>query len=89
MTPNVRTDRFADYNLEPSQCAEWIVEQSSCLSVHTVAAFGWMARGGINTGGAEFHRQEMVDQIEKIRQLLNIMEERLSPAIATTTEETV
>lgn len=89
MTPNVRPTRYADYNLEPSQCAEWIVEQSSYLSVHTVAAFGWMARGPLNTANAKFHRQEMVDQIEKIRQLLDIMEERLSPAIATKTEETV
>jgi len=80
MPHNVRPDRFTEYNLEPSQCGEWIIENAAALQSSVIVCYGWMSsRPPVRDA---YHTQTVLDQIERIRQLLNILEAHVEPPAA-------
>jgi hypothetical protein len=63
---------YADLTLMPSQCADWIIDQASGLSQHTVMAFGWMSQPAASSHN--YHREVMAEKIERIRELCDKLE---------------
>lgn len=63
---------YSEFNLAPSQCAEWIIDNSSNLLTHTVAGFGWMEQRHEEVN--IYHIVQMRNNIARVRELLGILE---------------
>lgn len=74
------TDFYSQYELAPSQAAEWLIEQSSKITVHAVATFGWMSLGSTDEY-SDFHIASVRERISRARELLSIIESHVDRAM--------
>jgi hypothetical protein len=77
--PTETTETFySSYDLSPSQCAEWLVNNSTTVLTHTLVAFGWMS--GHSERPHPFHVEQVREHIARLRELLIILEAHIDTA---------